>query len=161
MVQARRAAALVCALGLSGCYPITLTTTGPKQPPREPNCKFDVLTSPAQGYRELGVLDIPSERHRQTVRGFKHEVGPYVCKAGGDAVLAHVNGTGDYIKAIVLQRVEQPPARAAAPGTVPAWGPERPATSEGCKFDTQCKGDRICVEGACVNPPAAETQAAQ
>ena len=29
----------------------------------------------------------------------------------------------------------------------------------GCEKDTDCKGDRICEAGACVNPPAAESPA--
>ncbi len=36
--------------------------------------------------------------------------------------------------------------RGLGPATVPASG------STGCAKDTDCKGDRICVQGACVNP---------
>lgn len=28
-------------------------------------------------------------------------------------------------------------------------------SAAGCEYDTQCKGDRICEAGICVNPPAA------
>ena len=29
-----------------------------------------------------------------------------------------------------------------------------PASGEdGCKYDTQCKGDRVCEEGTCISPP--------
>lgn len=28
------------------------------------------------------------------------------------------------------------------------------ATEEGCKYDTQCKGERICVKGECVDQPS-------
>ena len=33
--------------------------------------------------------------------------------------------------------------------------PESGASGKGCSFDTQCKGDRICVQGQCVAPTAA------
>jgi hypothetical protein len=28
-----------------------------------------------------------------------------------------------------------------------------PSVGVGCSYDTQCKGDRICVQGQCVSPP--------
>ena len=31
--------------------------------------------------------------------------------------------------------------------------PAKQATSDGCSFDTQCKGDRVCVNKQCVAPP--------
>ena len=40
---------------------------------------------------------------------------------------------------------EQEAAAAAAPSAVPA-------VSSGCQYDTQCKGDRICRNGMCVDP---------
>jgi hypothetical protein len=49
-----------------------------------------------------------------------------------------------------------PPAPPAAPATPPAV-PAEPAPApapQGCQYDTQCKGDRLCVEGQCVDPPA-------
>jgi hypothetical protein len=36
--------------------------------------------------------------------------------------------------------------RGMGPGSAPAGG------TGGCARDTDCKGDRICVQGACVNP---------
>ncbi len=33
------------------------------------------------------------------------------------------------------------------------------APSGGCHYDTQCKGDRICVHGECTSPPEKKTQA--
>jgi hypothetical protein len=41
----------------------------------------------------------------------------------------------------------------AAPASAPAPAPASPAGS-GCTKDTDCKGDRICVQGACTDPPA-------
>jgi hypothetical protein len=34
------------------------------------------------------------------------------------------------------------------------------SSSRGCKYDTQCKGDRICVRGACADPPGSGPAAA-
>jgi hypothetical protein len=51
----------------------------------------------------------------------------------------------------------KPEVVAAKPGqeTAPAA-----AAAAGCSYDTQCKGDRVCVKGACVDPsstPAASS----
>jgi len=37
--------------------------------------------------------------------------------------------------------------------TAAAEQPAKRATDAGCSFDTQCKGDRICVKKQCVAPP--------
>jgi len=34
-----------------------------------------------------------------------------------------------------------------------AGGEVAPPAPDGCVYDTQCKGDRICEEGRCVSPP--------
>jgi hypothetical protein len=38
-------------------------------------------------------------------------------------------------------------ARASGPAPAPAQGEQG-----GCQFDTQCKGDRVCQAGQCVEP---------
>jgi hypothetical protein len=43
--------------------------------------------------------------------------------------------------------------RDEAAQAVRAQPPSRPATPPGCARDTDCKGERICVSGACVDPP--------
>jgi hypothetical protein len=55
--------------------------------------------------------------------------------------------------ALIVPAVET--ARAAAPSPASA-APEAPATPclTGCGKDTDCKGDRICVNGACQDPPS-------
>jgi len=60
------------------------------------------------------------------------------------------------------------PAPAPAPAKAPAAAPLAPAAPAvsaspcltGCGKDTDCKGDRICVKGECVDPPprAAQTR---
>ena len=65
---------------------------------------------------------------------------PYVCHLGGDAAVAWANGYGMYMKASVLKR------------SAAASGPTPNRASPGCQFDTQCKGERVCVKGECVSP---------
>ncbi|WP_394831399.1 hypothetical protein LVJ94_33295 [Pendulispora rubella] len=110
------------------------------------SCSFGVLTaSPASGYEEIGSVDMslnplcPECSWPQSLADFREAVRPEVCKAGGDMVLAVSNGLGYYIKGTILRRVETPPAQAAA-------------VSTGCQYDTQCKGERLCVAGRCVEP---------
>lgn len=43
-------------------------------------------------------------------------------------------------------------AAATSPGATGGTAPAAPPTSGGCTKDTDCKGDRICSKGACVNP---------
>jgi hypothetical protein len=40
----------------------------------------------------------------------------------------------------------------AALSAVPASSPPPPPTIPGCTKDTDCKGDRICVDAACMSP---------
>ena len=39
---------------------------------------------------------------------------------------------------------------AAEQGVATQAPPATPAAVTGCQYDTQCKGDRVCVKGACV-----------
>jgi hypothetical protein len=78
---------------------------------------------------------------------FKQQISSQVCSAGGEAAIAQSNGIGAYVKATVIKYVAAPPLPQAVP-------PAREAASAGCQYDTQCKGDRVCVQGACVSSPA-------
>jgi hypothetical protein len=116
-------------------------------PPRGPRCDFQVLSAPARGFTEIGTIDIRggdgfSHRFR-SIAELKEEIRPYVCRAGGDAALAWSDGDS-YTRATVLKRAEN----AIDPAPV---GPNA-AQDGGCKYDTQCKGDRICVAGTCQEP---------
>ena len=71
---------------------------------------------------------------------FKEVIERDVCQAGGDAAVAMANGSGIYIKATILK------------STGGAAAANAPTTAVGCQFDTQCKGDRICVKGECTDP---------
>lgn len=44
------------------------------------------------------------------------------------------------------------PATAPLPASAPAAS--LPVEADGCKYDTQCKGDRVCEKGSCVTPAA-------
>lgn len=103
-----------------------------------------MLTAPPAGdWSEVGTIDMQYGGMGITdIARFKEKVQAQVCDAGGEVAVAFVNGQGVYIKAAVLKRVRPSPASIAPP----------PAAATGCQFDTQCKGDRICVDGKCVAP---------
>lgn len=47
---------------------------------------------------------------------------------------------------------EETPAADSAPPSQPVAGDSNAPAAGGCQYDTQCKGDRVCVNGACVAP---------
>jgi len=94
-------------------------STGAKLQPRPDACAFDVLTTqPNRPFDTLGSHDVaPAVAHGGGSTGrpssaseFKTVVGPSVCKAGGDAVLAEVNGLGEYVRGTVIRYREPGPA---------------------------------------------------
>ena len=135
------------------CGSTDVTATGPKAPPRPLTCDFQILTSlPMSGYLEIGTIDVtPGGYGNQftSLSDFKDHIHEQVCQLGGDAAFASANGYGMYIKASVLKHVEVAPTPAARPVAAAEPPKSKPA---GCEFDTQCKGDRICLEGKCVSP---------
>jgi len=146
-----------------GCGSTSMTATGEPQTAREANCSFDILTAtPLLGYREVGTIDVSPGGYGVNVfrdlGDFKEHIAPNVCKLGGDAAIASANGYGMYIKATVLKRIEASAPAPSAPVTGPAMT-EAPK-KHGCEFDTQCKGDRICIDGHCEAPAAAATPSA-
>ncbi|HEX2879512.1 MAG TPA: hypothetical protein VHO25_08235, partial [Polyangiaceae bacterium] len=42
-------------------------------------------------------------------------------------------------------------------GSVARADAPAPKAKSGCEYDNQCKGDRVCVKGACVAPEASST----
>jgi hypothetical protein len=93
---------------------------------------------------EVGTVDVHpgvwDSSYASSLDDFKKQIEPRVCEAGGDAAVALVNGGGGYVKATVLKSTGAPAS------TQPT------AATAGCQFDTQCKGDRVCVKGECVEP---------
>jgi hypothetical protein len=132
---------------------IQFTANGPRQPARQAGCDFQLLTTSTAGFTEIGVVDVtvgsflPGENTYGDLASFKEAISPYVCKAGGEAALAHAQNGGLYIKATVLKRM-------AAGVPTPPPLPTGPSPTLGCQFDTQCKGARLCVKGTCVDAPA-------
>lgn len=149
-----------------------MTRTGPAQPARALGCEFEVFTTPPPGFVEIGAVDVNPGGYGvndfRDVAAFKAKIQPYVCQAGGDAAIAYANGFGMYIKATILKRDGSLPATAAvaealppplpppsppqAQAAPPAPAPPPAADPGGCRYDTQCKGDRLCVQGSCVDP---------
>jgi hypothetical protein len=92
-------------LGAGCTYNFTQTTSHVARPKPE-NCTFDVLTArPDSPFDELGVLDFSggSGYAASNAREFMHSVRPDVCRAGGDAVLAEINGLGRYVRGTVVK----------------------------------------------------------
>lgn len=156
--------------GMLGCGSTSMTPTGPEQQPRAADCDFQIFTTMPKGYAEVGAIDVKpgGYGHKQftDLADFKEEIRASVCKGGGDAAIAYANGLGMYIKATVLKQVEG--SRSASSGNGSAQQHEQAAeapaagapTDVGCRFDTQCKGDRICVKGECVDGKTASPGAA-
>jgi hypothetical protein len=139
----RSVAALVAVGALAACGTTRMTPTGPSAPSRGEPCDFQILTAlPSGGYVEKGVVEAQlgdyGSNEFSSLADFKKEIAPQVCRAGGDMAVAHANGAGIYVRATILK------ATGAASSTPPP-----PA---GCEFDTQCKGDRVCVRGECTDP---------
>lgn len=94
---------------------------------------------------EIGTIDYSYSAeisNIKTLGEFKARIRSLVCAAGGDAAIAFANGVGDYTKATVLKAT---PDERDEPVS---------ARASGCSYDTQCKGERICHQGVCVDPPA-------
>src|SRR6187402_534133 len=130
---------------LAGCGATTMTRSGPRAASRDPNCDFDILTAYPAGYAEIAGIDIEPGVNTAftTLPDLKRHIRPYVCEVGGDVAVARANGSGMYIKATVLKQL---PGRSAPPPRANA------ASSGGCQYDSQCKGDRVCEAGRCVTP---------
>jgi hypothetical protein len=153
----RRFIGLLCVLVATACGHNTVTRSGDPHPARDQKCDFDVFTTPpANGYTEIATLDIKEgfwgDNAPSDIKALKKSIQRDVCGVGGDAVIAYANGFGDYVKASVLKRAwdtgPQP-----APAAHPSPAAAAPAAAEaGCQYDTQCKGDRVCVSGECVDP---------
>jgi hypothetical protein len=144
---------LASCLVVPACGSTILTLSGPQYRPREPSCEIRVFTTPpVSGFIEIATIDVRSGAYRSNsytrIDDFKDEIRPYVCRAGGDAAIGYANGEGRYITASVLKRVTVPNM---APSSQPVFS-AAPVNNFGCHFDTQCKGDRVCVRGVCVDP---------
>jgi hypothetical protein len=130
-----RLAVAALALVLAGCEPM-FTQTGPILKPLKPNCPVRILTvAPSAPFTELATISglVGSYRYPDRDR-----LQSYVCQAGGNAAI--IRWCEDGICWATIIKLNQPEV-----------GSEEAAA--GCQYDTQCKGDRLCVEGRCTDPP--------
>lgn len=74
------------------------------------DCDFVVATNQLdRPFQEVGVLDFSAPSlnagisGRRSVSEFKEAIQPLVCEAGGDAVIAEVNGGGEYVRGTVVR----------------------------------------------------------
>jgi hypothetical protein len=125
----------VALLALAGCVPY-LSQTGPLEKPLRPDCPVRLLTvAPSAPFTELAVVwDLNS---RLDVPALTEQLRPFVCKAGGNAAI--VRRCDDSACSATVIKLNQP-----EPGAGEA--------ASGCQYDTQCKGDRLCVAGRCTDP---------
>jgi hypothetical protein len=96
---------IVSMLALGACDPALkyVRTTHNAADPKPAKCAFDVLTvRPDRPFQELGVLE-PDGPYTGSVAEYRNIARPFVCKAGGDAVVAEVNGLGMYIRGTVIR----------------------------------------------------------
>lgn len=113
--------ALVVGCGGGGGLKYTMTPVSPAPTiPAEAlpaNCDFEVFKEAPQGeYDKLGELK-PVDFGAGTPDEFKDAVRADVCKAGGEMVVATVNGANNYIKGVVYRkhRIEVPAPAPASP----------------------------------------------
>jgi hypothetical protein len=101
----RRIWTLALALCLSGCGYTYTQSTAARAAAKPANCDFDILTArPEEPFDELGVLDCESAGYAPgSLSGFRSSIQSKVCVAGGDAVLAEVNGMGKYVRGTVIR----------------------------------------------------------
>src|SRR5258708_1449226 len=94
------AAALLAGCGITYRY---RSTTSVAAAPKPPTCQFDVLSMPPdKPYDQIGILKAgdPAAADPEV---FADVVRAKVCEAGGDAVVAKVNGLGVYIEGSVIR----------------------------------------------------------
>jgi hypothetical protein len=112
--HSRSLAALGAILFLTACAPTRLTATGPSAPPQDGPCSFELLTVPPSGaYVEVGVVETQLGNYGSnafsTLSDFKKEIAADVCRAGGDAAVAHANDAGIYVRATILKSTAKRP----------------------------------------------------
>lgn len=108
-----------CGGGSGLKYTLTPVSPAPAIPaePLAPNCDFEVFKEAPQGeYDRLAEVK-PVDFGATTPDEFKDAIRADVCKAGGEMVVATVNGANNYIKGVVYRkhRIEVPVPATPAP----------------------------------------------
>lgn len=102
-----RASLSLLLLIASGCVHYNYSqTTRNVAPPKQAACDFEVFSAaPGRDYVELGMLDIGGDATAapHSVGKFTEMVRESVCRSGGDAVIAQVNGFGGYVHGTVIK----------------------------------------------------------
>jgi hypothetical protein len=99
---------------------------------------------------EYAVNDL---RNQAATIGATHVVytPPAMGGNGGTTTSAMVTGEALRCEAGGGTSTAAEPVASSAPALAPVAEPASPG-SGGCDYDTQCKGDRVCVNRACVEP---------
>lgn len=114
-----------CGGGSGLKYTLTPTTPAPAiaAEPLPPTCDFEVFKDAPQGeYDKLAELK-PVDFGATTSDEFKDAIRAEVCKAGGEMVVATLNGANNYIKGVVYRKhrvVVTVPAGDPPPAPAPA-----------------------------------------
>jgi hypothetical protein len=100
-------AVLVSASSLIGCLGPTTSViaTGGARPPRAGDCDVRVVASTPNGYEEIGVIATNAVTYRLDV--YKRVVTPAVCGAGGEVVVAQINGAGTIVRGVVMAKARE------------------------------------------------------
>ena len=95
-----------CGGGSGLKYILTPTTPAPTVPaePLAPTCDFEVFKSAPQGEYDMLAEVKPVDFSATTSDDFKAAIRADVCKAGGEMVVATVNGANNYIKGVVFRK---------------------------------------------------------
>lgn len=125
------------AIALMGCgATVTFTRVGEAAPPKPVTCEVAVLTAaPSGSYEELGTIDMQYKSQTGWITkadDFQRKVQPTVCNAGGDAVIAHTNDYGVYLKGTVLS-TKPAPAEASDKQPAPDEGEAGGESAENAK----------------------------
>ena len=147
-------ASLFATLILASCVPklkpTYSQTSGQAYSPKPPNCNFRMQATPPDPsvFEEIGIMNGMSGTN--DILRYQKIIAEQVCSAGGDLVVGEVNGAGYYCRGRVYKY--RGPAQ-PQPGPQ-MYQPAPPAAPTGCGNDMDCKGDRVCVNGACATPDA-------
>jgi hypothetical protein len=95
-------AALLCGCAKSYNYTPTSSAALAAKPQ---DCAFEVITTiPQKPFVELGVVEFSKwYGPADNLADFREKVAAHVCRAGGDAVLARINGLGQYLNGTVIR----------------------------------------------------------
>lgn len=113
------------------------------------------LTAPVGTYL---VVRVPWERlwslppELRPVPGRDFPVGDQARPSQGAAAAPSAEASQEQWLRIRREAAERAQRQTQQPRQGPASAPSTPPVPAGCTYDTQCKGERICRDGTCVDP---------